>query len=103
MQKLEVFTILYILYFSSIVNFYFQFVPFQDCPKPIVAAIMGSCLGGGLEVLLSTTRIEHTQSMKGKEDRQVRQTDKAEQKKEETERKDGVKEQKTYKQKMRSD
>lgn len=25
---------------------------YQDCPKPIVAAIMGSCLGGGLEVAL---------------------------------------------------
>ncbi|CAB4022276.1 Trifunctional enzyme subunit alpha, mitochondrial, partial [Paramuricea clavata] len=24
----------------------------EDCPKPIVAAIMGSCLGGGLEVAL---------------------------------------------------
>lgn len=23
----------------------------EDCKKPIVAAIMGSCLGGGLEVL----------------------------------------------------
>lgn len=25
----------------------------EDCPKPIVAAIMGSCLGGGLEVAIS--------------------------------------------------
>ena len=24
----------------------------EDCPKPIVSAIMGSCLGGGLEVCL---------------------------------------------------
>ncbi len=31
----------------------------QDSPKPIVAAIMGSCLGGGLEVRLLnvTTRL----------------------------------------------
>lgn len=26
----------------------------EKCPKPVVAAIMGSCLGGGLEVALST-------------------------------------------------
>lgn len=25
----------------------------EDCPKPVVAAIMGSCLGGGLEVAIS--------------------------------------------------